>query len=67
MNWVDNNQLASQEYLVYSNKSLSEKEKRRWYLPWQEFFLILHGLVHLWYLVLAFRLVEYKPDMGWTG
>lgn len=30
-------------------------------------FLILHGFVHLWYLVLAFGFVEYKPDMGWTG
>ena len=30
-------------------------------------FVILHGLVHLWYVTLSTRLVEYKPDMGWTG
>lgn len=30
-------------------------------------FLILHGLVHLWYVVLAYQLVEFQPDMGWTG
>lgn len=30
-------------------------------------FMILHGLVHLWYVVLAYRLVEYQPDMGWKG
>ena len=30
-------------------------------------FVILHGLVHLWYVTLSARLVEYKPDMGWTG
>lgn len=30
-------------------------------------FIILHGLVHLWYVVLSFRLVEFQPEMGWTG
>lgn len=30
-------------------------------------FLILHGLVHFWYVVLSFNLVPYQPDMGWTG
>jgi len=30
-------------------------------------FIILHGLVHLWYVVLSLNLVEYQPDMGWTG
>lgn len=30
-------------------------------------FVILHGLVHLWPLVLSQELVEYKPEMGWTG
>ena len=30
-------------------------------------FVILHGLVHLWYVVLSFQWVEYQPDMGWTG
>jgi len=30
-------------------------------------FTILHGLVHLWPFVLSQGLVEYKPEMGWTG
>ncbi|MBN2469621.1 MAG: hypothetical protein JXN59_02760 [Anaerolineae bacterium] len=30
-------------------------------------FVVLHGLVHLWYVVLARRLVEFKPEMGWSG
>jgi hypothetical protein len=30
-------------------------------------FLILHGLVHLWYLTLSQGWVEFQPDMGWTG
>lgn len=30
-------------------------------------FLVLHGLVHLWYFVLARRLVEFQESMGWTG
>jgi len=30
-------------------------------------FIILHGLVHLWYLVLSFQWVKFQPDMGWTG
>jgi hypothetical protein len=30
-------------------------------------FIILHGLVHLWPFVLSRGLVEYKPEMGWTG
>ncbi len=30
-------------------------------------FVILHGLVHLWYVTLSQQLVEYRPDMGWTG
>jgi hypothetical protein len=30
-------------------------------------FIILHGLVHLWYFTLSRGLVEFKPDMGWTG
>ena len=30
-------------------------------------FVILHGLVHLWYVVLSYQIVEYQPDMGWTG
>jgi hypothetical protein len=29
--------------------------------------IILHGLVHLWFVVLSQRLVEFQPDMGWTG
>ncbi len=30
-------------------------------------FIVLHGLVHLWYFTLSQRLVEFKPDMGWSG
>ncbi|HEX6270542.1 MAG TPA: hypothetical protein VFZ43_09920 [Anaerolineales bacterium] len=30
-------------------------------------FVILHGLVHLWYFTLSHRLVEIRPEMGWTG
>lgn len=30
-------------------------------------FIILHGLVHLWYVVLSQKLVEFRPEMGWTG
>lgn len=29
--------------------------------------VILHGLVHVWFVVLSQRLVEYQQDMGWTG
>jgi len=28
---------------------------------------ILHGLVHFWYVILNQGLVEFKPEMGWTG
>jgi hypothetical protein len=30
-------------------------------------FIILHGLVHLWYVTLSQRLVPFQPEMGWTG
>lgn len=30
-------------------------------------FIILHGLVHLWYVVLSRGLVAVKPEMGWSG
>lgn len=30
-------------------------------------FLLLHGLVHLWYFTLSQRLVKFQPEMGWTG
>ena len=29
--------------------------------------LILHGLVHIWYIVLNQGLIEFRPEMGWTG
>jgi hypothetical protein len=29
--------------------------------------IILHGLVHMWYVTLAQRWVPFEPDMGWTG
>ena len=28
---------------------------------------ILHGLVHMWFVVLSQEWVEFQPDMGWTG
>lgn len=30
-------------------------------------FVVLHGLVHLWYVSLSLSLVEFEPEMGWTG
>jgi len=30
-------------------------------------FLILHGLVHFWYVVLSYQLVQFQPEMGWSG
>lgn len=30
-------------------------------------FVVLHGLVHLWYVSLSQGLVPFKPEMGWTG
>ena len=30
-------------------------------------FILLHGWVHAWYLLLAGNIVKYTPDMGWTG
>lgn len=30
-------------------------------------FIVLHGLVHLWYVVLSQRLVDFQPEMGWSG
>ena len=30
-------------------------------------FIILHGLVHMWYVVLSYQGVAYQPDMGWNG
>lgn len=30
-------------------------------------FIVLHGLVHLWYVVLSQQLVEFQPEMGWSG
>ena len=29
--------------------------------------LVLHGLVHLWYVALSQRLVAFQPAMGWSG
>lgn len=29
--------------------------------------IVLHGLVHLWYFTLSRKLVEFQPEMGWTG
>jgi hypothetical protein len=30
-------------------------------------FIVLHGLVHVWYVTLSQRLVELQPEMGWSG
>ena len=30
-------------------------------------FVILHGLVHMWYVVLSYQWVEFQPEMGWSG
>lgn len=30
-------------------------------------FLVLHGLVHLWYVVLSQGWVEMEDAMGWNG
>jgi hypothetical protein len=30
-------------------------------------FIVLHGLVHLWYVALSQRLIEFQPEMGWSG
>lgn len=30
-------------------------------------FILLHGWVHVWYLLLAEDIVKYTPDMGWSG
>jgi hypothetical protein len=30
-------------------------------------FLVLHGLVYLWYFTLSQRLVAFQPEMGWSG
>jgi hypothetical protein len=29
--------------------------------------MLLHGLVHLWYVTLSQGLVAFQPEMGWTG
>jgi hypothetical protein len=30
-------------------------------------FIVLHGLIHLWYVTLSLELVEFQAEMGWTG
>jgi len=30
-------------------------------------FVLLHGLVHLWYFVLSQGIVEFQAEMGWSG
>lgn len=30
-------------------------------------FILLHGLVHVWYFLLSSQLVTYKSDMGWNA
>ena len=34
---------------------------------WGGLFIVLHGLVHLWYVVLSQKLVAFQPAMGWNG
>jgi hypothetical protein len=36
-------------------------------LKWGGLFIVLHGLVHLWYVVLSQKLVTFQPEMGWNG
>ena len=30
-------------------------------------FIILHGLVHLWYVTLSREWIKFEAEMGWTG
>lgn len=30
-------------------------------------FIVLHGLVHMWYVALSQGWVEFEPEMGWTS
>lgn len=30
-------------------------------------FIVMHGLVHLWYVTLSQGWVKFQADMGWTG
>lgn len=30
-------------------------------------FILLHGLVHLWYVTLSQGWVQFQPSMGWSG
>ena len=30
-------------------------------------FIILHGLVHFWYVAVSLRLVPFQPEMGYSG
>ncbi|MFN2263128.1 MAG: hypothetical protein ACK2UM_02610, partial [Anaerolineales bacterium] len=30
-------------------------------------FILLHGLVHIWYVTLSQGWVEFQANMGWTG
>ena len=30
-------------------------------------FLIIHGILHFWYVTVSLRLIEYKAWMGWSG
>ena len=34
---------------------------------WSGLFIVLHGLVHVWYVVLSQKLVAFQPAMGWNG
>jgi hypothetical protein len=34
---------------------------------WGGLIIVLHGLVHLWYVTLSQKLVPFQPEMGWTG
>lgn len=30
-------------------------------------FVLLHGLVHMWYVTLSRGWVQFQPEMGWSG
>lgn len=29
--------------------------------------ILLHGAVHIWFVILLNKVIKYTPDMGWTG
>jgi hypothetical protein len=48
----------------YFDKQRKEKIMLRFLIG---VFIILHGLVHLWFFTLSQGIVKFQPEMGWTG